>query len=800
MNEDRNNLDEDNTGDEYCIFAVTTLQPLLNTLENQIEGAAQATDIECIHKMRVTSRRIRAALCIFKSCFPKDRFRHWQQEIRNITRSLGTARDMDVQIEFLERHLQKLSDSKEKSAIEYLLQQHRSQRATLQSDVITHLDQLKTSGTIEDMKKFCAAILSQSVIPSAHSFTTYIAAQNHIGCRLDEFLALQDFIDQEDEIKKHHEMRIAAKHLRYTMEHFSPLYDKQLISYIDMMKQFQDVLGEMHDCDVWCAYIPAVLDTVKQPSNEKPEGKASKQQTDLETGLALFLKFIRTRRHTLYTEFVQYWEKNTSNNMITSLKELMWYKAVIPRSFPKKIAVLADIHGNSDALHAVLEDARKNNAALIIVAGDLVGYGAFPQEVVAELDSERVLCVLGNYDAEVLEWKKNPSPNPIDETEISLDYAVQQLQKPSIRFLKSLPKRVKLSLGEKRIFLTHGSPASIDEHIYPDTSEQRLKELSQDAQADVIIVGHSHTPFIRTVNQVMFVNPGSVGRPGIGDTRASYVLLTVHPFSLEPRKVPYDVMHAVDALRQRHLPDHFAQMLLQGTSLEQLLQQELIKTSQKQESFGHSIFTSWNFGKKKRSIKKIAERYTPDFTHASQVTRTALSLFDQLRPINPLGAEDRFWLECAGLLHDIGFSLGAKGHHKTSFRLILTDPFLPLTARERQMIGVIARYHRKKPPAMNHVPFGDLTILDRTRIELLAAILRVADGLDASHGSVVEKIDMNITDTSVMMRCLVNGSTQREEEMVNKKKDLFEKVFDRSLLITMQGIAPPKEKSLDSSI
>jgi putative phosphoesterase len=786
------------SGSDFFVFAVTTVQPLLHTLEAQIEGASQATDIECIHKMRVTSRRIRAALFVFKSCFPKETARRWRQEIRNITQSLGAARDMDVQILFLEDHLHTLSDPIEKSGIEYLLTQHRQRRAALQPDVVKHLQRLKESGVLEEMYELSKMIPSKESPGSSHSFATYTAAQEHIRSCFTDFLSLQDYVDKEDEIKKHHEMRIAAKHLRYTMELFSPLYDTRLASYITMMKEFQDILGEMHDCDVWCAYIPTVLDNLKRSLEDTLPDQSSNQEKDIEAGLTSFLQFIRSRRHELYTEFTQYWQKNTSNSMLSSLENLIYYSAVIPRSFLKKIAILSDVHGNLDALHAVFEDARKNGAELMVNLGDFVGYGAYPQEVITELHSDNVLSVLGNYDKEVLEWKKNRSSDQGDETEISLEYVVSQLQKPSFQFLKSLPTHRLIRIDEKSVFLTHGSPESINEHIYPDTPEQRLNELSQQANTDVILLGHSHIPFIRTVNQVTFVNPGSVGRPGDNDTRASYALLTVHPFFIELRKVPYDVTSAVDALRQRHLPERFVQMLLQGTSLEQLLHQELLKTTKQQSLLGRSILMNRRNERKKRQIKKVVERYVLDKSHAFQVTRTALLLFDKLRSIHPLGHEDRFWLESAGLLHDIGLSHGAKGHHKTSFQLILTDPTLPLNARERQMIGLIARYHRKKSPSMDDEPYRELSLIDRTRVDLLAALMRVADGLDASHGSIVEKIDMEINDSSVLMRCLVNGNPQREEEMVNKKKDLFEQVFNRSLLITMQETPVPKERSSGS--
>lgn len=775
MNEEQKNSQPES---DLFYFAAFTLQPLLKTLESQIEGASKATDIECIHKMRVTSRRIRACLSVFKSCFPKEDSRRWQQEIRNITKSLGAARDMDIQIIFLEEHLKKLTDETEKKGVEHLLKEHRKRRAVIQPDVITNLHKLKSSGVLEEMSKISEK-LPNKYANSTHSFATYRSAQKHISSRLYDFFSLKDYVHKENEIKKHHEIRIAAKRLRYTMEIFGHLYDKNLENYIDVMKNFQDLIGEMHDCDVWCEFIPSVIEEVKQKNSD----------IDIVNGLDEFLKFVKARRHSLYDEFQKYFEDDKTRKILSSLENLTKYTVAIPSNYQKKIAVFSDVHGNLDALKAVEDDARKNGTELFLNAGDLVGYGAFPQEVVDNLNSEYVLNIIGNYDKEVLDWGGKIPPVTQDEKEISLSYAVSQLGKSSIQFLESLPKQIRVKIGEKDMLIVHGSPESIDEHIYPDTPDQRLKELCQIANAYVIISGHSHLPVIKNFESVVFANPGSVGRPGDKDTRASYALISVKPFSIELKRIDYDIMHAVDALRQRHLPEHFVQMLLQGTSLDDLLKKELSKTKQKQ-----GFISSWKNQKKKKIVKKVVEQYIPDLTHSIQTTKTALSLFDQLKPIHPLGPEERFWLECASLLHDIGFSHGAKGHHKTTFSLILCDPFLPLNARERQMIGIIARYHRKKPPAISDEPYGNLSISDRTRVDLLASILRVADGLDASHSSILEKVDIEINDTSVMMRCRVNGNMQLEEEMVNKKKDLFEKVFNRSLLITMQEPSAPKEK------
>lgn len=794
MNEEqKHNLTKKKDSNDLLVYATTTLQPLVHLLESQIQGAAQASDIEYVHKMRVTSRRIRAAISVYKQCLPKNQQTRWREEIRSITQSLGTARDLDVQINFLEQYMATLTKQKEKCGIEYLITVYREHRAMLQPDVVKHLQQLKASGVLEELHDFCVQIQSDNPIRTIQSFPTYQTAQKQIKSRLNEFLSLENYVQQEDATKKHHEMRIAAKRLRYTMELFNDLYGKNLDPYISVMKQFQDHLGEIHDCDVWCASIPMRLDDLKK-SPIKEQITPLNKLTEIEEGLASFLLFVRSRRKKLYTEFLALWDEQTRNSTFQSLRTLLRFSAVLPSNYQKKIAILADIHGNLDALEKVLEDAQKNDVKLIINVGDLVGYGPYPQEVISHLQSKNILNILGNFDEEVLEWNKDASAQPSDEKDITLQYTVENLEKPSIQFLKSLPKQTTLKIGNKSIFFTHGSPSSIDEHVYPNTPEERLQQIIQEAKTDVVVLGHSHMPFIKSVGDKLVVNPGSVGRPGDGDPCASYAVLTVEPFAIELKKVPYDILRAVDTIRQRHLPERFAKMLLQGSSLDSLLQEEIKKISREHLSFGRSILTSRRNEKKKKNVLKVAERYIPDITHANQVTKTALSLFDQLISLHPLGPDDRFWLECAGILHDIGLSHGIKGHHKTTFRLIVIDPFLSLNARERQMVGIIARYHRKKLPSMHQEPFRNLPILDRSRVQFLAAILRVADALDASHSSIVKNVNVKISETSVILQCLVNGNTQLEEEMINKKKDLFEKIFNRSLLIIMQDTLVPKEK------
>ena len=90
-----------------CIFGIQRLLPLVDAFSNEIHGVKTAQDIEHIHRMRVASRRLRAALPLFASCFPEKKYQVWMEEIRTVTRALGEARDTDVQIAFLTKLIKK---------------------------------------------------------------------------------------------------------------------------------------------------------------------------------------------------------------------------------------------------------------------------------------------------------------------------------------------------------------------------------------------------------------------------------------------------------------------------------------------------------------------------------------------------------------------------------------------------------------------------------------------------------------------------------------------------------------------
>jgi putative phosphoesterase len=240
-----------------------------------------------------------------------------------------------------------------------------------------------------------------------------------------------------------------------------------------------------------------------------------------------------------------------------------------------KIALIGDVHANLPALEAVLTHALKMNVKAIWNVGDFVGYGAYPNEVVKILREIGAISIIGNYDSKVLRVKikeKEWGMKKIPEKWLAFQWAYENLSSENRIYMSSLPEKRHIHQKGWHIQMTHGSPATSEEHLGPDTSDERLYELVRLSHASIILCGHSHQPFTRWIDGAVFINPGSVGRPDDGDARASYAIIKLKKKMLDVShyRVDYDVERAAQAIRDNCLPEEFAQMILQGRSLDGL--------------------------------------------------------------------------------------------------------------------------------------------------------------------------------------------------------------------------------------
>jgi CHAD domain-containing protein len=339
-----------NVATNYCRFGSQTLLKLLAGFENLIDGVIENVDIEYVHKTRVTSRRLRAAMPIFEKCFPEKKFKAWSRETKKVTKLLSEARDLDVQIAFIEQYIKKLESTSEKDVLNSLLREHKTKRKNIQFAVIEGIEKLKTSGIINEIREHCKSIESEKSIKNFESLLLE-KAHWHISFRLDDFLSMEKYVHLEKEKLRHHEMRVYAKKLRYTMEIFSLLYATSLEEQIATMKTFQDVLGEIHDYDVWIEYIPTIKGKIKKTKN--------RNQTTIDQALRNFSNFVKERRRKNFCQFVSLYENKNKENFFENLRKTTNTELATATqkslnqtlANPKvKIAVISDVHANLQAL------------------------------------------------------------------------------------------------------------------------------------------------------------------------------------------------------------------------------------------------------------------------------------------------------------------------------------------------------------------------------------------------------------------------------------------------------------------
>ena len=226
--------------------------------------------------------------------------------------------------------------------------------------------------------------------------------------------------------------------------------------------------------------------------------------------------------------------------------------------------LLSDIHGNADALRAVVEKVGKWDALWIL--GDLVDYGPEPHivvDLVRELKPDLIL--MGNHDNAVaygVDCMCAPELHDLSEyTRREVSYRL--LSSEQIAWLRSLPKMAQLTAGSARVYAVHGSPRNpLYGYLKPDLPvEEILLALTpspiavkpKPVAADVVLVGHTHLQFDLGVGRTRVVNPGSVGQPRDGDPRAAYALIDLDNWSVKLGRVEYDIWKTVRKLERLSL-------------------------------------------------------------------------------------------------------------------------------------------------------------------------------------------------------------------------------------------------------
>lgn len=228
-----------------------------------------------------------------------------------------------------------------------------------------------------------------------------------------------------------------------------------------------------------------------------------------------------------------------------------------------RLAFFSDVHANLPALETVLADIATIGVDDRYALGDLVGYAPWPNEVLERLQAERITCVMGNYD-EGTGFDADECgcayTNPVEKAmgDQSFAWTKAHTGEANKAWLRSLPREIRFEADGLRFLMVHGSPRRINEYLYEDKPDGTFARIAEGADADVIVCGHTHRPYEKTVGRSWFINDGSAGKPKDGDPRACWALVDTIAKSVDFRRVEYDVERTAAAIVASDLPHEFA--------------------------------------------------------------------------------------------------------------------------------------------------------------------------------------------------------------------------------------------------
>jgi exopolyphosphatase/guanosine-5'-triphosphate,3'-diphosphate pyrophosphatase len=190
---------------------------------------------------------------------------------------------------------------------------------------------------------------------------------------------------------------------------------------------------------------------------------------------------------------------------------------------------------------------------------------------------------------------------------------------------------------------------------------------------------------------------------------------------------------------------------------------------------------------RRRSIVELGERCGYWSEHAQQVAKVAVSIFDQTRSTHGLSEREREWLEYGALLHDVGVHISYERHHRHSYYLIKNGDLRGFTPEEIEVIALVARYHRQATPKRSHEGYGELSGSLRRTVRTLAAIVRLAEGLDRSHAQVLTGIDLYPRGDDYLARLKAAGDAELELWAAQRHAAALEAVLDKPIRFEVAG-------------
>jgi len=259
----------------------------ISAVEAEVRGVRRAKDIEHLHRMRVSLRRLKTALSDYRETVAAREYEAAVGNIKRLLRSLGQARDIDTKISFLIELAGSLKGLKFRDGLFEIIDELREDRSEIQPRINKDISRLHQHQVFKSIRR-----LKPSLEETGVTFDEW--AKNGVLARLEKMFSLEPYVRKAACVKELHEMRIAAKNLRYTLENFECIYGKKIKPFIFAAMKVQRALGEMHNFDVWLGLVKIFKDSSSRDASFRRAVNFLHEECTL-------------RRAAAYGEFVRLW-------------------------------------------------------------------------------------------------------------------------------------------------------------------------------------------------------------------------------------------------------------------------------------------------------------------------------------------------------------------------------------------------------------------------------------------------------------------------------------------------------------
>ena len=315
-------------------YFAESLYPNIQKLQKNAGNILKRSNIEDIHDLRVYSRRIRTVLDVFSDFLPDKKRKSWEKDIRTITKSFGAVRDLDVQIDLINKVYESTEDSKIRSGLRRIRLRLEQKRQQKQANTKKTTQMILNSESIDEMNAWVETELEDKENEMFFSPELYRLGYKQIQTRLDEFLLYEIFIFDPARVEELHQMRISAKQLRYALEVFSTLYEKKTYFALDITRQAQEYLGSIHDSDVWIDFLPAFM---KKETNRINNFYGYKQPYyRIKPGIEFLIKNRKKDRDRSYKAFLKDWKEWKEKETWLDLRKVIFMSSLENHNQPPK--------------------------------------------------------------------------------------------------------------------------------------------------------------------------------------------------------------------------------------------------------------------------------------------------------------------------------------------------------------------------------------------------------------------------------------------------------------------------------